>query len=118
MDTTLNTISRDDWQNRVRRYTVPAEQLPGKKKLLLSLAGDIPIGDNESVFLHFVAGKSYATIYVYSDMADLVPYLAVEQNAKINVFKAIEKPAVEEDMPIKVDLNLVSGDTKGNGSKD
>ena len=132
MDTTLNTISRDDWQNRVHRYTVPAEQLSGKKKLYFSQVGDVPVGDNESVLLHFTAGKAYATIYVYSDMADVVPYLAVEQNARINVFKTVEdarpEPAKEPDktldtledvpMPIAVSLNLVSGDTKGDGSKD
>lgn len=73
----------------VKKHIIPASQLPGEKKLYFSVIGDVPLGDNQSVLLHYTANQPYATLYVYDNMADLLPYLQVEQNAKINVFETV-----------------------------
>lgn len=81
--------------NKVQRYIIPAGQLPGNKKLYFSVIGDVPLGDNQAVLLHYTNNQPYATLYTYEDMADLLPFLQVEQNAKIHVFKDIEDEDTE-----------------------
>lgn len=76
--------------SKVQRHIIPASQLPGTKKLYFSVIGDVPLGDNQSVLLHYTTNQPYATLYVYDDMADLLPYLQIEQNAKISVFETVD----------------------------